>query len=69
MSNLQVGSLIDCLFCLFHFQVNEITCPEAGECMQVAQLIDMGFDEHTARAALRQASGDPASALEKLLAG
>ena len=39
-----------------------------GGLVQVAQLVDMGFDERKARAALREANGDPAVALEKLLA-
>lgn len=36
---------------------------------QVAQLVDMGFDAKVARGALREAGGDPALALEKLLGG
>lgn len=35
---------------------------------QVAQLMEMGFDEQTSRSALRDASGDSAAALERLLA-
>ena len=43
--------------------------PVLANCAQVLKLVDMGFDESAAAAALSDANGDENLALERLLGG